>query len=280
MGILGERIHDDRFLRLIANLLQAGYLEDWRYGRTLSGTPQGGVVSPHPGQHLPRPVGPVCRRRPDPGRSPAVTNAEAQPGVRRLCAAQSRTGRTATATEAAAPRLRQQMTTLPSKNPDDPAYRRLRYVRYADDFLLGLRGTTEPKPRRSGSRLGAFLRDQLKLELSAGQDADHPRADGSRPLPRLRPRGPHAQRRPDAHDGSDGGRRRSTSGVIGLKVPADVMRDKCAPYQRARQTDPPRRATARRRVQHRRALRQRVSGRRGVLPAGFQPARPRPAASG
>jgi group II intron reverse transcriptase/maturase len=46
LGILGERIHDNRFLRLLANLLKAGYLEDWTYGRTLSGTPQGGVVSP------------------------------------------------------------------------------------------------------------------------------------------------------------------------------------------------------------------------------------------
>jgi group II intron reverse transcriptase/maturase len=46
LGILGERIHDGRFLRLIGNLLRAGYLEDWRYGRTLSGSPQVGVVRP------------------------------------------------------------------------------------------------------------------------------------------------------------------------------------------------------------------------------------------
>ena len=45
-GILAEKIPDGRFLRLIANLLQAGYLEDWRYHKTLSGSPQGGVVSP------------------------------------------------------------------------------------------------------------------------------------------------------------------------------------------------------------------------------------------
>src|SRR5215207_10172681 len=44
LSILRERIHDHRFLRLIANLLRAGYVEDWRYGRTLSGSPQGGVV--------------------------------------------------------------------------------------------------------------------------------------------------------------------------------------------------------------------------------------------
>jgi group II intron reverse transcriptase/maturase len=46
LAILHERIHDQRFLRLIENLLKAGYLEDWKFNRTLSGTPQGGVVSP------------------------------------------------------------------------------------------------------------------------------------------------------------------------------------------------------------------------------------------
>ncbi len=44
LAILAERIHDGRFLRLLADLLQAGYLEDWTYHATLSGSPQGGVV--------------------------------------------------------------------------------------------------------------------------------------------------------------------------------------------------------------------------------------------
>src|SRR5260370_22800749 len=44
--ILAERIHDNRFLRLVRNMLQAGYLEDWRWNATLSGVPQGGVASP------------------------------------------------------------------------------------------------------------------------------------------------------------------------------------------------------------------------------------------
>ena len=33
-----RKIHDNRFLRLIANMLRAGYLEDWQYHETLSGT--------------------------------------------------------------------------------------------------------------------------------------------------------------------------------------------------------------------------------------------------
>src|SRR5258708_39815219 len=46
LGILAEKIHDNRFLRLIRNMLKAGYLEEWQYHDTLSGTPQGGVLSP------------------------------------------------------------------------------------------------------------------------------------------------------------------------------------------------------------------------------------------
>ena len=44
--ILSEKIRDNRFLRLIRNMLKAGYMEDWQYHETLSGTPQGGVLTP------------------------------------------------------------------------------------------------------------------------------------------------------------------------------------------------------------------------------------------
>src|SRR5664280_1509382 len=43
---IGEKIHDNRFLRLLRNMLQAGYLEDWEWNATFSGAPQGGVASP------------------------------------------------------------------------------------------------------------------------------------------------------------------------------------------------------------------------------------------
>jgi retron-type reverse transcriptase len=46
MNILAEKLHDNRFLRLIQNMLWAGYLEQWRFHATLSGTPQGGVITP------------------------------------------------------------------------------------------------------------------------------------------------------------------------------------------------------------------------------------------
>jgi group II intron reverse transcriptase/maturase len=46
LSIIREKIHDNRFLILVENLLKAGYLEDWKYHPTCSGTPQGGVISP------------------------------------------------------------------------------------------------------------------------------------------------------------------------------------------------------------------------------------------
>jgi len=46
LAILGEHIHDQRFLHLVGGMLRAGYLEDWTWHATHSGAPQGGVVSP------------------------------------------------------------------------------------------------------------------------------------------------------------------------------------------------------------------------------------------
>ncbi len=46
ISILEKRISDERFLRLIRKFLNAGYLEDWTYHKTYSGTPQGGIISP------------------------------------------------------------------------------------------------------------------------------------------------------------------------------------------------------------------------------------------
>jgi retron-type reverse transcriptase len=45
LDILAERIHDGRFLRLIADMLRAGYLEDWKWHATFSGAPQGSLCS-------------------------------------------------------------------------------------------------------------------------------------------------------------------------------------------------------------------------------------------
>jgi len=43
LSILRETIKDERFIRLIRGLLKAGYLEEWRWNQTYSGTPQGSI---------------------------------------------------------------------------------------------------------------------------------------------------------------------------------------------------------------------------------------------
>jgi group II intron reverse transcriptase/maturase len=163
LSILQEKIHDNRFLRLVDRLLQAGYVKDWQRHPTLSGTPQGGIVSPilsniyldrldkFVEQTLIPEYTRGTRRRPNP----------AYESKREEARRHSRHGR---AEEAIA--CRKELRRLPSVDPNDPDYRRLRYVRYADDFLLGFIGPKEEAEEIKG-RLAQFLRETLKLELSA-----------------------------------------------------------------------------------------------------------------
>ena len=227
LGILRERIHDSRFLRLIGNLLRAGYLEDWRYGRTLSGSPQGGVVGPILANiYLDR-----LDRFVDDVLIPEHTRGAERrrnPAYQRVRWAQRRERHAGN--RAAAKRLRQQQRRLPSKDPADPAYRRLHYVRYADDFLLGFTG-----PRIEAEaikrRLAAFLRDELKLELSAEKTLiTHGRTQAARflgyELQVLHDDRHRTRRR------TDGVAQRAASGVVGLTVPLAVVRETRARYQR------------------------------------------------
>lgn len=120
--------------------------------------------------------------------------------------------------------LRQQRRRLPSQDPDDPGYRRLRYVRYCDDWLLGFAG-----PRREAeqvkTRIQAFLREELKLELSESKTLiTHAVSQAARFLG-YEIRTQHA----DAKITSG---RRSVNARIGLFVPRDVIRQRCARYMR------------------------------------------------
>jgi group II intron reverse transcriptase/maturase len=161
-SILSEKIHDGRFLRLIANLLGTGYLEDWRYNATFSGSPQGAVLSPILSNiyldRLDRFVETTLLPKYNSGdrRRPNREWARLRDQVKRLEALGCRDE---------ARLARRQMQRVPSLDPIDPDYRRLRYIRYADDWLLGFSG---PRCEAEAIKrdIGAFLRDELKLELS------------------------------------------------------------------------------------------------------------------
>jgi group II intron reverse transcriptase/maturase len=222
MQTLGETIHDGRFLRLIRDLLQAGYSEDWKFNRTLSGTPQGGVVSPILANiyldRLDKYVETILLPAYNHGtqRAPNPTYLQVQGQVYRL----RKQGR-----RQAAMVVRKHLQTLPSKDPFDPGYRRLRYIRYADDVLLGFCGP-QVEAEAIKRQLGTFLRDTLKLELSETKTLiTHAKSAAARFLGYEVEVIQNNQLR-------DRRGIRTTNGTIGLRVPVNVVRTKCHLYLR------------------------------------------------
>jgi group II intron reverse transcriptase/maturase len=218
---LGEKILDSRFLRLIGGMLRAGYLEDWVWGATLSGAPQGGVLSPCLSNiyldRLDKFVETVLL----PGYTRGVLRVS-NPEYDRIKRAHAKARNRGD--HAAARVLRKQQRSLPSKDPTDPGYRRLRYTRYADDILLGFTGP-KAEAEEIKSRLAQFLREELKLELSETKTLiTHARTSAARFLG-YEITVLHANQR------LVGGRRK-VNGVVWLRVPRDVIAAKCARYMR------------------------------------------------
>ena len=219
---LSENVRDNRLLRLVSNMLKAGYMEDWRYGDTLSGAPQGGVASPllsnvyldKLDRHVEEILLPTYnrgdRRRNDPEYK-AIINAAQRAGDR--------------GDHEEAARLRKRAQAMPSRDPNDPGFRRLWYVRYADDWLLGFSG-----PRHEAEeikrRIGRFLRETLRLELSEAKTLiTHARDKAARFLGyevvALHADGKHDRRG-----------QRIINGLVRLKVPDDVIVERCRRYTR------------------------------------------------
>jgi group II intron reverse transcriptase/maturase len=214
LAILREQIHDRRFLRLVAHLLRAGYLEAWTHHPTLSGVPQGGVVSPllanvyldRLDQYVETTLLPAYNRG---------THRRRHAAYRRL--AQVSQARARRGDHREARRLRQQLQRLPSVDPQDPDYRRLRYVRYADDFLLGFSGP-RAEAEMIRQQLQQFLREPLHLDLSEAKTLiTHARTERAHFLG-YEIDTIYADRQ---HDGAG---RRSVNGQIGLHVPRAVLR--------------------------------------------------------
>lgn len=222
LSTLARKIHDGRFLVLIDRMLKAGYLEDWRWNATLSGAPQGGPASPILSniyldrfdrfveqQLIPHYTRGEVRRR-DPAYS-ALKDRKRR--ARKL-------GERDTVRE-----LTRRMHAMPSGDPQDPGYRRLHYVRYCDDFLLGFAG-----PRREAeeikARIGQFLRDELRLKLSEEKTLiTHAASQAARFL--------GYEIRTQHRDTKITRGRRAVNGVVGLYVPESVVQERCSRYMRA-----------------------------------------------
>jgi group II intron reverse transcriptase/maturase len=226
LSILSEKIRDNRFLRLVRNMLTAGYLEDWRWGATLSGVPQGGIASPVLSNiylhELDVFVETVLIPEYTRGRLRA-RNPEYRKVEQAITAARRKGDR------AQVRSLYRRLHALPSQDPRDLGYRRLRYCRYADDTLLGFAGP-KAEAEEIKQKLAAFLREELKLELSPGKTLiTHARTQRARFLGyeiSVASRD-HPTRKPSAADRRN---RRSLNGTVVLHVPASVVKAKAAPY--------------------------------------------------
>ena len=224
LSILREKIRDNRFLRLIENLLKAGYLEDWRYQATHSGAPQGSIVGPilaniyldqldhYVTEHL----------------LPVYNRGERRKANPEYVALSQQIKRAQQSGDLAAMRtLRRRRRACPAVQTHDPAYRRLRYCRYADDLLLGFSG---PKAEAEAikQQLAAFLHDTLKLQLSDSKTLiTHGRTQAARFLGHE-----IVVQQNDTRLCRSYGKRRTVNAKIALHVPKEVVQKHLSRYQK------------------------------------------------
>ncbi len=146
VDIIGKKIKDARIIKLVYKLLKAGYVEDWKYNATYSGTPQGGIVSPlfaniylH---ELDKFVTQLAKEFKQPRAQWHTTE------YNRITTELSKISRALkTADESEKTTLlgqrkilRAELLKTPCKSQTD---KKIKYIRYADDFLIGVNGSKE-----------------------------------------------------------------------------------------------------------------------------------------
>ncbi len=219
LDILAMNIYDKRFLNLIRRLFQAGYMEEWRYHTTYSGAPQGGIVSPILSNiyldRLDKSVEHVLK--------PAYTYGDrrkiSKPYMKLIhkAAELRKAGRHKEAQE-----VRRKAQQMPSVNTTDPNFKRLKYVRYADDWIIGYVGPKE-EAEEIKRKVKGYLHDVLKLELSEEKTLiTHARTQAARFLSYEIA---IAQKNTYQTHGD-----RSVNGRIVLRIPSDVLDKKCQVY--------------------------------------------------
>ena len=167
LAILARDIHDGRLLNLIRDFLQAGYMDAgaWHTYGTYSGTPQGAVLSPLLANiylnELDVYIEDVLIPQYTRGRKRARSSEYVH--LSHLIQEARQQGDAAAVKE-----LQTQQRQIPSQDVQDPGFRRLHYLRYADDFILGFIGP-QSEAEAIKTALGAFLRDTLHLELSTSK---------------------------------------------------------------------------------------------------------------
>lgn len=169
IDILKERISDERFIRLIRKFLKAGYLEQWRFHGTYSGMPQGGIISPILANiyldKLDKYMKEYASKFDKGDRGRQQREYEVLTYQKRLVMRELKTATNNVERKVLVKRLKEidkTRSAMPCFDPMDGNFKRLKYVRYADDFLIGII-VSKVKIKDDIKR---FLADRLALELS------------------------------------------------------------------------------------------------------------------
>ena len=173
--ILRRRIKDEYFISLIWKFLKAGYMEDWVYHNTYSGTPQGSLISPILANIYLNELDVFMAkyaesfncgkgRKINPAyKMPLDVRRGKQEWLKRNSAKISEEKRQKVMAEIR--ELNNYLFTVPYSDPMDTEYKRVVYVRYADDFLIGVIGSKEDA-KQVKTDVGEFIKEQLHLEMS------------------------------------------------------------------------------------------------------------------
>jgi group II intron reverse transcriptase/maturase len=172
INTLKERIADDRFIRLIRKFLNAGYIEDWKFHNTYSGAPQGGIVSPilaniyldkfdkHMSEYAQTFNKGEKRHR--------STEARRFEKKKRCLKQKLETEKDESSRKELIKAIREvekERTKYPHGDEMDTNWRRMKYVRYADDFLIGVIGS-KTECVQIKADIAQYMSNRLKLELS------------------------------------------------------------------------------------------------------------------
>jgi RNA-directed DNA polymerase len=176
--LLEKKIDDQRFIDLIKTFLKAGYVEDWRYHHTYSGTPQGGILSPilaniylHELDMLMEAIMTSFnkgeRRKANPEyRQYGKQIARRRTAIRRFReSGEPMNSPTILELKRQIMELDSARKALPARSPLDPDYRRLHYERYADDTLMGVTGSKKDA-QEVMARVVDFLEKVLHLSIA------------------------------------------------------------------------------------------------------------------
>lgn len=168
VGLLNNKIKDARITKLIYKFLKAGYLEDWQYHKTYSGTPQGGIISPLLANIYLHELDKFVMKLKSEFDTPGVGQItpeyrELHNEIKRLSYRLMKvTGEERKLVLAEYKLKRQKLMSIPCTAQTD---KKLKYVRYADDFLIAVKGSREDC-QWIKSKLAEFIGDELKMELS------------------------------------------------------------------------------------------------------------------